>query len=107
MPGVFTQARRLAEVPGMVVDAVRTMQEDPTSEVEVQVMPRIDSASDAAAETARAAAARAAHANDEARAARIKAVQVLQAGGLTTRDVAHVLGVSPQRVSQLAHDRIG
>ena len=38
IPGVFTQARRLSQVPDMVRDAVRLMQADDTLDVEVEVV---------------------------------------------------------------------
>lgn len=103
MAGIFTQARRLDQVPQMVIDAIRTMEEDDDLEVSVQVVPMIDPASDTVAAQARATSEQASRMQDEARAAARTAVRVLRAEGLSTRDVASMLGVSPQRVSQIAH----
>ncbi|SEW33168.1 hypothetical protein SAMN05421595_2135 [Austwickia chelonae] len=39
MPGVFTQAKRLAEVLQQVADAVRTWLEDPGAQIIVRMPP--------------------------------------------------------------------
>lgn len=98
LPGLFTQARRLDQVAGMVRDAARMLD---VKVGEVNVEPVMDEATarllcelfDAKGE-AKAAQERAAKIMRET-------VSMLRSDGLTVRDVAAVTGVSPQRVSAL------
>lgn len=102
LPGVFTQARRLDQVESTVRDAISIFLDvDPASfEVEVtEVLP--DSTIDEV-RAAREARVRAAIAQGAADAATRTAVYRLINSGLTVRDIGRVLGISPQRVSQLA-----
>lgn len=102
VPGVFTQAHRLDQVEGQVVDAVRTMIEDPTAEVVVEVVPTLDAASTEAVRVAREQSDAAEQAAAARAAATHRAVVVLRDGGLSVRDAAIVLGLSHQRVAQIA-----
>ena len=98
LPGLFTQARRLDQVAGMVRDAAR-MRDVKVGEVNVE--PGMDEA------TARLLC-ELFDAKGEAKAAQERAskimretVSMLRSDGLTVRDVAAVTGVSLQRVSAL------
>lgn len=98
LPGLFTQARRLDQVAGMVRDAARMLD---VKVGEVNVEPVMDEA------TARLLC-ELFDAKGEAKAAQERAskimretVSMLRSDGLTVRDVAAVTGVSPQRVSAL------
>lgn len=101
VPGVFTQARRLDQVAEMVADAVATMLDVPANSVEVDVQPELDGQHRRMANAARASSEAAALAQLEASKASRLAVTHLRADGLTTRDVATILGLSHQRVAQL------
>ena len=99
IPGLFTQARRLEQGAGMVEDAASLL--GLIGPFEVEVVPAL-----ADGLTNEIAAARALA--DEARAVQARAaassrhlVQRLRSEGLSVRDVAIVLKISPQRVSQL------
>lgn len=98
LPGLFTQARRLDQVAGMVRDAARMLD---VKVGEVNVEPVMDEA------TARLLC-ELFDAKGEAKAAQERAskimretVSTLRSDGLTVRDVAAVTGVSLQRVSAL------
>lgn len=101
--GGFTQARRLEQVPEMVADLVHLATDTPAEEVRVTVQPHLEDEAmlslwEEAALTQEAARQRQEEAARQAR----KAVTELRAQGLSVRDVAVLLHVSPQRVSQLA-----
>jgi DNA-directed RNA polymerase specialized sigma24 family protein len=93
--GLFTQARRLDQVPAMVIDAAALLGvavDDVTVVADLDI-PVVSEAIEAR-RVADAAAA-------EASSAMRQAVARLRAEGLTVRDVGALLGVSSQRVSQL------
>lgn len=101
--GVFTQSKRLDQVTDMVVDAVRTMLDlDETVPVEVDVQPDLESALGDLVDEAVRASKQAAAAQEEASKVTRLAVSVLRDQGLPIRDVAQLLKVSHQRVSQLS-----
>ncbi|MFC9602792.1 hypothetical protein ACFTTN_04930 [Streptomyces niveus] len=78
-----------------------------SDENSVSVQIRHDLASDELSSQIRAAVQATADAARAQAAAAVKmrdAVKSLKKHGLTGRDIAHVLGVSPQRVSQLLRD---
>lgn len=100
---IFTQAKRLDQVEGLVRDAFATLDVDLANE-SIEVVPVIGSA--AGAEAARKASKRAAEAARNASESMRRAVTKLQSDGLPVRDVAVLLDISPQRVSQLAATQV-
>lgn len=99
--GLFTQARSLHQVPAMVADAARLLDEDVTEgDVRLRIIlpPEVQTKLDKAKADARAAEEAQRKAAEETR----EVVAALRSKGFTVRDAAVVLGVSPQRVSQLA-----
>jgi predicted RNase H-like HicB family nuclease len=97
--GLFSQAKRLDKVEFMVKDAARLL----GVEVEaVTVVPALQDEDAALVETAKVRRADLRRAEAEASAASRNAVARLRALGLPVRDVATLMGVSPQRVSVLA-----
>lgn len=101
-PGVFTQARRLDQVPALVADAVGLWLERGADDIAVEIdVVGFESERNAwhAAMAQRAEALEAANAATVASAA---AAIALIDDGLTVRDVGAILGVSHQRVAQLA-----
>lgn len=102
VPGVFTQAKRLDQVAGVVADAVATMTGADAAAVEVQLVPamrpEVQHDVDEAIRLRREA--------EEARASATeqlaRVVDDVLREGLTVRDAALLLGISPQRVSQVA-----
>ena len=98
--GTFhTQARRLDQVDEMVRDILDM---EGITDTEIDVIPVVSPEDQAAVTDARTAAAEAARTADEASARSRAAVARLRAEGLTVRDIGTLLGVSPQRISQLA-----
>jgi predicted RNase H-like HicB family nuclease len=104
LPGVFTQAKRLDQVGSMVADAVATMLDDVSAgEVEVELLPDLPDVVSEHLTAARKAVEDAATASALASRRMREAVQELRGElDLSTRDAAILLGVSHQRVSQIA-----
>ncbi|MBE6475073.1 MAG: hypothetical protein E7Z95_05820 [Actinomyces succiniciruminis] len=96
-----TQARRLDEVVPMVADAAALMTGQPADDFEVHYEVRNADYVEAV-EQYKAAAQASARASATAAAASRHAVTLLRADGLPLRDIATLMGVSTQRVSQLA-----
>jgi hypothetical protein len=99
--GGYSQARRLDQVEATVRDLLATLLDVPPDSFEVDV--EAEWPLDLRLASSRAAAAR--RSADEARdraSAEIRNVALAAArAGFTVRDVAALLGISPQRVSQL------
>ncbi|MDO4899818.1 hypothetical protein [Actinomyces sp.] len=96
-----TQARRLDEVVPMVADAAALMTGQPADDFEVRY--KVSNADYVeAVEQYKAAAQASARASATAATASRHAVTLLRADGLPLRDIATLMGVSTQRVSQLA-----
>ncbi len=104
--GAFTQSRRLDQAAVMAADAVSLLLDIPPASIEVEVRPLLaDATLDALREVRHHqedAATRQAQAAAESR----QLVASLRAQGLTVRDIAVILGVSPQRAQQLAADQV-
>jgi len=99
IPGLFTQTRRLDQVAAMVQDAA-SMLGWPT--VDVVVRASLSSEDQALVDAAAQGRAELSQAQKAAASASRRAVAKLREQGLTVRDVASLLGVSPQRVSAIA-----
>jgi hypothetical protein len=74
----------------------------PEDTIEVDVIPKVSSADAELIDAVRAASIEAGRAAERASRLSRQAVEQLRAEGMTVRDVGGLLGVSPQRVSQLA-----
>ncbi len=98
LKGVHTQTRRLDQVALMTQDAIALMLDLDPAAVEVTVQPVLTGAVSHAIE-ARNAARVADEAADHATAT---AVRSLISEGYTVRDAGALLGLSPQRISQIA-----
>ena len=95
----FTQAKRLDQVEAMVRDICDM---DGVEVDAVQVDPVVGDVEMEAVVSYREAAEAAAQAKAQASLASRAAVSRVRAEGLSVRDVAALMGVTPQRVSQLA-----
>jgi hypothetical protein len=100
-PGVFTQAKRLDQVESMVRDALAGFLAVDPGSFDIEVVEVLPEAVVEEARRARQARETAGRAQADADAAMRRAVARLVRSGLTVRDVGRVLGISPQRVSQL------
>jgi predicted RNase H-like HicB family nuclease len=103
LPGLFTQTRRLDQVSYAVADAARLLTDDA---VDVVVKPALPDDLQRTLKQVRVEASEAEVAQRRA-AEHIRAlVARLRTQGWSVRDVGTILGVSPQRVSQLAAEKI-
>ena len=99
VPGAFSQARRLEQIPAMAADAVEML----TGElVDVEVVPILPAAERQRIAEWRTISTQAAELAERAARESRALVAQLRAEGLSVRDVGELLGVSSQRVSQLA-----
>ncbi len=95
--GVHTQARRLDQVEDMARDAIALMLEVPADSFDIEVMPEVpDEVS-----TAPRARDELREAEQAANTATERAARWLIEHGYTVRDAGRLLGLSPQRVSQI------
>ena len=99
IPGLFTQAKRLGQVAQMVADAAEMLGHP---QVEVAVEPQLAPSDRKLVDAAIAGRARLRQAETAAATASRAAVAKLRSEGLPVRDVATLMGISPQRVSALA-----
>jgi predicted RNase H-like HicB family nuclease len=99
LKGVHSQARRLDQVERMAREAIALFLDVPPDSFELTVEPELPH------EVSHALAARRAAREAEQRAdsATTLAVDRLIAAGFTVRDAGRMLGLSPQRVSQISH----
>lgn len=105
VPGAFTQARRLEQIPAMAADAVEMLTGERVEEVEV--VPILPAAERERVEEWRTISTQAVEIAERAARESRALVAQLRAQGLSVRDVGELLGVSSQRVSQLAPARPG
>lgn len=100
--GGFTQAKRLDQVPDMVADLVHLATGTPTADVQVTVEPRLSDRSGLKLwQEASGLQEQARYYQDQAAVLARQAAAELRGQGLSVRDVAALLRISPQRVSQL------
>ncbi|WP_329109020.1 type II toxin-antitoxin system HicB family antitoxin [Micromonospora sp. NBC_01699] len=97
LPGVFSQARRLDQVEAMARDAIAALLDVSPESFDIEVRPEVPGEVNAA----RRARARLVEAERSAEEATVEAARKLLAEGYTVRDAGKLLGISPQRVSQL------
>ncbi|MBI1758031.1 MAG: hypothetical protein HYR62_02185 [Actinobacteria bacterium] len=105
VPGVFTQARRLDGPSGagaMVRDALALMLDIPADQIDIEVRPQLPEDLDRVAAQVREARAEADVVAAAATRAAADLARRLTAAGISVRDAGAVMGLSPQRVSQLA-----
>jgi predicted RNase H-like HicB family nuclease len=98
LKGVHSQARRLDQVPDMAREAIALMLDVAPETVQVEVTPEVPSPVSQALEARRAARL----AEEIAERATAAAAQALLDDGYTVRDAGALLGLSPQRISQIA-----
>ncbi len=103
IPGLHTQARRLDQAPAMVREAIALMLNVSENSFDVTILPSIGAEVDAVLENLAQARESAGLAEKCLTAATRQAVDVLTGKhGLTVRDAGIVMGVSFQRVAQVA-----
>jgi hypothetical protein len=96
-----TQGRSTSEAEAMAADLVHAMVGVPLRDVSVEVDFRLPDEVRSEAEAVREAMDEAAQAQERAAAMSRKLVHRILKSGMSKRDAARALGLSPQRVSQL------
>ena len=100
--GAFTQSKRLDQIPAMVADAVSLLEDVPAADIDVVLDVDLGNPEVLAyVRSARAEVESAVRAQESAARSSRAAVARLRELGLSVRDTAVVLEISPQRVSQL------
>ena len=99
-PGLFTQARRLDQIDGMVRDAARMLGREVGM---VTVDPKLSEEDERMIDELLAARREATEARAKASRLTAGAGDALRGQGMTVRDVADIIGITPQRVSALAN----
>jgi hypothetical protein len=103
-----TQGRTVAEAKEMARDLVSVMTDVAIEDVRVEIDFQVGGVSPVDVRGARQAVTDAAEAQERAAQISRQMVAKLRGAGVSGRDVAGILGLSPQRVSQLANsDRTG
>jgi len=105
LPGVFSQVRRLDRAEEWIRDAIALMLEVPEDSFDVELVPALAPEAEEFVATARFLRNRAAHFVNGSNTYLASTVGYLTRDqNLTMRDVGELLGLSFQRVSQLAAD---
>jgi hypothetical protein len=101
--GLVTQVHRLDQAEPMLREVIGLMRKIPEDSFDIVIEPDLSSIGELRAVIERAVQERerAAAAQDSASAAIRDAVAQIRASGFTTRDAGALVGVSPQRISQL------
>lgn len=98
--GLFTQARRLDQIDGMVRDAASMLGHEVAT---VTVDPKLSEQDERMIDELLTARREATEARAKASELTANAVGLLRGQGMTVRDVADIIGITPQRVSALAN----
>ena len=102
-PGAISQGRRLADAPGLMKEAIAFVSGVPQDEVEIEVRPVLSDHLRKAIDEARQHVQQAAAQQVAAGLSHRAIARELRAAGMSGADIAVVLEVSPQRVSQLVN----
>ena len=98
----YSQARRLDQAESAIREALAIVLGVSEDSFDIDLHARLEDALQARVDEARAARAAAERAELAAREAQLAAVAELRESGLTTRDIGGLLGLSHQRVAQIA-----
>jgi len=104
LPGVFSQARRLDRIEAMARDAIALLLDIPSDSFDVTVREVLSDEAGRVVAAAIQARAEALERQELASATSREAVRTLTRLGLPQRDIGRLLGLSHQRVGQLAGD---
>ncbi len=103
VPGALSMVRRLDQAEEHIREAIGFVLDVPEDSFDVEVMPQLPEGWVKLIGEAQGLRTEAERAVSTAAAASRDAVTELTAAGLSVRDTGRLLGVSPQRVSQLAN----
>ncbi|PWJ25530.1 hypothetical protein ATK17_1660 [Branchiibius hedensis] len=99
--GAVDQVRRLEHADGAIREAVAHLAGIPDADIEIEVVPVLPEGFEQAKRQAADLRAQAELLQAQAAAANRKAASALAESGLTVRDIGRLMGISPQRASQL------
>ncbi len=103
-PGAISEARNLASAPELMREAIAFVAQVEPETVRIEVQPVLPEVVSRRVEAARDAVDRLETVQREtAELSRMAVKSLIQECGLSGRDAALIIGVSPQRVSQLVH----
>lgn len=102
-----TQSRSLADAEEMARDYIASDLDLPEGSFNVRITPEVGNGVDEKVRRTRAQISAAARAQSTAAESSRSLVRELKGLGLSGKDMAAVLGITPQRVSQLARPRSG
>lgn len=106
-PGAISQSRRLADAPALMREAIGFVAEVDPAAVEIELVPVLPNQLEDEVRRAREAVQELEERQRAVAEVSRSVVRHLHDAGLTGADTAVVLGVSPQRVSQLVKQRSG
>ena len=101
LPGVFSQARRLADVEPMARDAIAAVLDVAPRSFGIVIRPVLGDRLDGLVRDARESRAAAQEAQLAATDRSVRALTSLQKAGLPLRDAGELLGISHQRAAQI------
>lgn len=107
VPGALTQGPTLKAAAAMAREAVALVLDIPEESVVIDLRPELPDTAATALNDFRSRRSERERAEEAEREAQATAAQVLREAGLSVRDAGEVLGVSHQRVSQLAPKKAG
>lgn len=102
-PGAISESRRLADAEPLMREMISFVAEVPEESVEIRLVPKLPGAVSEHVMQAREAVRSLEETQRQVAELSRRVVRELKEAGLTGADTATVLGVSPQRVSQLMH----
>jgi predicted RNase H-like HicB family nuclease len=102
VPGGFTQGRNLKEAAEMAREAVALLLDLPEEEIEIDLQPKLPKDTTTALADFQTRRLQREEAEEAERTAQAAAARALTGAGLSVRDAGVVLGISHQRVAQLA-----
>jgi predicted RNase H-like HicB family nuclease len=99
IPGLFTQTRRLDQVDKMVRDAAKMLDYEID---EIDIRPKLSEEDERMLKELLDARSEANEAQEKASHLTRQTIDVFRKKGMTVRDIAGMIGVTPQRVSSLS-----
>lgn len=99
IPGLFTQTRRLDQVDKMVRDAAKMLDYEID---EIDIRPKLSEEDERMLKELLDARSEANEAREKASHLTRQTIDVFRKKGMTVRDIAGMIGVTPQRVSSLS-----
>lgn len=100
--GAYSQVSRLDQAPEEMREALAYLAHIPESQVQIDVAPRLGEHEQIALENLKTARITEEQAIKQSRAASVGTVKLLRQRGYSLRDIGTLLGVSHQRIAQLA-----